>query len=342
MELDKNPLKGLGTWSKRFAVYRKEGRYDLCRQLLAGIKHKELPAYGLGIVRYAEGWLYDRLGNWQDALKAYHDSLAAFEQAGVPSIQVEIWTNIGSLFHDQGDWPNTEAAYQKALEIAEKHPSQRGMGGILHNFAGLLLAQDKTKDAIEYLEKAISAYSDVKDAYNVAACQVGLGTAYLNQNRSQEALDIYIEALQKFHQIGNLHGMGMASASIARLYYLQNLYQEAELQYTEALGIFSKIGDLVQINKTLANLGLVHQEKNELEQAQDYFEQALSGYEAFGDLHGKTTCLVSLGHLHHIIGNTAEAKSFVLQAHEIATKNNYEDQLTRLKLLHINIEEFLE
>ena len=95
-------LGGLQVWSERFTSFRNEGRYSDCQRLLRVVKKSNLPPYGLGIVRYGEAWLYDRLGYWQMAIKQYRASLDAFHVAGISNLDLEIWNNIGSIYQDQG------------------------------------------------------------------------------------------------------------------------------------------------------------------------------------------------------------------------------------------------
>ena len=155
LQLESRPIDGLRTWSERFTQSREEGRYDLCQRLLRAVKGYDLPAYGLGIVRYGEGWLHDRTGYWQEAIAAYEDSLKALHAAGMSKLDVELWNNIGSLYQDQGHWAKAERAYRQALAIAEQQDNQHGRAQVLNNLGNLYLAQNRNEEATGCFEEAI-------------------------------------------------------------------------------------------------------------------------------------------------------------------------------------------
>src|SRR6266702_2276392 len=92
--VQKEPIEGLRVWSRRFTQYREDGQYHLCQRLLKGIKSSDLPLYGLAIIRYSEGWLYDRIGLWQESIAAYEASLKAFQTAGISAVDLVLLTNI--------------------------------------------------------------------------------------------------------------------------------------------------------------------------------------------------------------------------------------------------------
>src|SRR5260370_41327636 len=99
--VQKEPIEGLRVWSQRFTQYREDGQYQLCRRLLKSIKSSDLPPYGLAIIRYSEGWLYDRIGLWQESIAAYEARMKPFQNIPIPVVQVDELTHIGSIYQDQ-------------------------------------------------------------------------------------------------------------------------------------------------------------------------------------------------------------------------------------------------
>jgi len=336
LDLQQRPIDALGLLAKYFTEFRHNGQYNLCRRLLMCVKGHPMPEYGIGIVKYSEGWLYDRIGQWQDAIIAYKNCLESFHRAGILALDAELWTNIGSIHQDQGHWIEAENSYETARSIAEEQGDHKALGGVLNNLAGLYEMKHETEIAQKYVLRAIEIFKDTGDDYNTAASLVGLGTNLLAQSHYQEALDKFIEALSIFQKIGDLHGTGMALASIARLYQVINKNVEAKLQYQEALSFFIRIDDHVQINKTMANLGLVLQEEGDWQQAREYFEQALEGYKDYGDQHGIVTCQVSIGHLFNQTGDGKRGLEFLSKAYSSSRAFGFEDQIERIRQLFPN------
>src|SRR2546421_6029135 len=217
--LQKQPIEGLGVWSTRFTQYRRDGQYHLCFRLLQGVKSADLPPYGVAIVRYSEGWLYDRMGLWKEAIAAYKASLKTFQAEKMP-IDSELWTNIASLYQDQGHWDEAEKAYQDALAAAEQRKDKRGRGRVLNNLGGLYLLRRNLEEAARCFEEAVQILQEVDDQYNYAAALVNLGSVRRDQGRLQDALNSYLESVSVYQKLGNLHAIGMTLASVALLYQL--------------------------------------------------------------------------------------------------------------------------
>src|SRR5690349_10531705 len=94
--LDGRTMQGLDVWAQRFSELRRISEYELCERLANAIRSADLPNHGLGAVRYGEGWLYDRMGRWPEAVAAYEASRAAFRQAGIP-LDATLLVQIGSI-----------------------------------------------------------------------------------------------------------------------------------------------------------------------------------------------------------------------------------------------------
>src|SRR5579863_1097209 len=330
--LQNKPIEGLSVWADRFTQYRKEGQYHQCFRLLQGIKSTDLPSYGMAIVRYSEGWLYDRIGRWQEAIAAYKASLHIFQKENMP-IDIELWGNIGSLYQDQGLLDEAEKVYLDALAVTEQRQNKRGRGLILNNLGGLYLLRHETEKSAQCFEEAVHIFRDMGDQYNYAASQVNLGSVWRDQGRLQDALNSYLASLQVYQQLGDLHGVASGMASIAFLYQFSQHTEEARAMYQQAFTLFDSIGDHVNMTKTLGNLALMEQEEGNLEQALEYFEQALAGYRDTGNRRGEAMLLVNLARLHTLRGDAEQAATLASQARILSETFDFKDQLTRLQQL---------
>ena len=330
--LQKKPIEGLSVWSDRFTQYRQNGQYHQCSRLLQGIKSADMPPYGVAIVRYSEGWLYDRIGRWQEAIAAYKASLHIFQKENMP-IDIELWGNIGSLYQDQGLLDDAEKVYLDALVVTEQRQNKRGRGLILNNLGGLYLLRHETEKSALCFDEAVHIFRDVGDQYNYAASQVNLGSVWRDQGRLQDALNSYLASLLVYQQLGDSQAVGFAMASIAFLYQFSQHTREARAMYQQALSQFDAVGDYVNMTKTLGNLALMEQEEGNLEQALTYFEQALAGYRDTGNRRGEAMLLVNLAHLHTLRGDREQAVALASQAQILSEAFDFKDQLTRLQQL---------
>ncbi|GII22149.1 tetratricopeptide repeat protein [Planosporangium mesophilum] len=324
--LEGKTMEGLDAWAKRFSELGQISQFEVCQYLANAIRTADLPKHGLGVVRYAEGWLYDRMGRWQDALKAYTASLAAFQQAGIP-LDAVLVIQIGSIYQDQGDWPSAADAFQQALAVAASDRHTRAL--VLNNLGGLALLRDDPDAAQHYYAEARELLRD-NDQRNFAAATAGLAATLLDRGQPQQSQDLQLECLAIFQSLGDTHGVGSAIGGIATAQLYAGHPREAIHNYELALQIFLQTADHVRTTKTLGNLALAHQELDECDMALEYLAQAVEGYREIGDRHGEAVSLVNLARLHHRNNDFAAAKAASSTAESVCEQYGFLQELRRL------------
>lgn len=306
MRLEGRTMEGLDVWARRFSELRQVSEFELCQWLASAIRTTDLPGYGRGVVRYAEGWLYDRMGEWQRSIAAYENSLQEFERAGMP-LKATLLTQIGSIYQDQGDWGVAEDCYEQALSAASDEHTR---GLVLNNLGNLALARDQFATAEGYFEEARELLRGA-DKRNFAAASHGLAVVAMSTGNFQRAQDLHVECLALFQSLGDFFGIGSAIGGIATVHLFAEKYTAAIHNYEAALQIFVDI-DPAATAKTLGNLALAHQELartegSEYDTALGYLHEALAGYREVGDRHGEATGLVNLARLHRLREDSSAA-----------------------------------
>jgi len=94
------------------------------------------------------------------------------------------YNNLGTLYHDQGQFELAESCFQQALSFNPHHPE------ILYHLAIVLKNQGKFKPALECLQHLLQIKPDWVEAYNQ------LGEVYYAQNQLTAALTYWQTALQ--------------------------------------------------------------------------------------------------------------------------------------------------
>ncbi len=323
--LDGKTMEGLGVWARRFGALRQISEFEFCQRLANAIRTADLPEYGLGVVRYGEGWLYDRMGRWQDAVRAYEASLAAFRRAGIP-LDATLLCQIGSVYQDQGDWQAADEAYRQALAAASDEHTR---ALVLNNSGNLALLRHDLATAEQNYGEARELLRD-DDPYNFAAATHGLAAILLDRGRLQESQDLQVECLALFQSLDDMHGVGSAVGGIATAQLYAGRTREAIHNYEQALQIFLQIADHVGATRTLGNLAIAHQELAEYDTALEYLGQAIEGYREVGDRHGEATALVNLARLHDAGSDPANARAAAEAARSYCEKNGFADELRRL------------
>lgn len=333
LEIENDPLAGLQLWSERFTQYRNEGRLELCQALLQGAKGFALPLYGRATVRYAEGWLTDRMGRWQEAISAYQACLQDFHAVGILALDVEIGNNIGSLYQDQGLWTEARQAYEAALAAAAMEPDQKARGLILNNLGNLWLVQGDAGKALAAYEEAIELLRAAGDRYNAASALLGAGNAHRERGEGGEAQGLILDALLEFLALDRKREVGTAMLSLALLYQVQGKLMEALIQYEQALPILRDGGGQINVIKTLGNMAVVHERRGNPAEARRLTERALEGYRDLQDVHGEALMLVNLARLSQRLREETTADSYAAEARVLAERFGFADLGERLNAL---------
>ncbi|WP_413759247.1 tetratricopeptide repeat protein [Streptomyces sp. MMBL 11-3] len=318
-------MEGLDAWSRRFGELRQTSQFDLCRRLAHAIRNADLPQHGLGIVRYGEGWLYDRMGRWQDSIKAYEASLAAFRGVGI-DIDTTLLTQIGSVHQDRGNMAAAGKAYQEALDSA-KAPHARAL--VLNNLGNLALQCDDLDAAERHYGEARELLRD-HDQRNYAAATHGFAAVLLARGKYPQSQELQVECLNLFLSFDDMHGAGSAVGGIATVHLYAGHYREAVHNYRAALDILLDSGDVGSVPRTLANLAIAHQELGEYDQALERLTQAIAGYEEVGDEHGEALARVNLARLYHSNEDHAAALAAAETARNVCERYGFLEQLRRL------------
>jgi tetratricopeptide (TPR) repeat protein len=324
--LEGKTMEGLSVWAQRFGELRQISQFELCQRLANAIRTADLPKHGLGVVRYGEGWLYDRMGRWQDAIKAYEASLTAFQEAGVP-LDATLLTQIGSIYQDQGDWPAAGLAYERAIAAAGADDHARGLA--LNNLGGLELVRGQLAAAEHHYTEACELLRD-RDKRNFAAATHGLAGVLRDRGRLQESQQMELECLTLFQSLGDTHGVGSAIGSIATTQLYGEQYREAIHNYEVALQIFVETGDHVNTTRTLSNLSIAHQELGEYDPALEYLTQAVDGYREVADRYGEAAAAVNLARLHSKRNDQVAAHAASDAAKELCELFGFPQELSRL------------
>lgn len=287
--IERDPIEGFRRWAALHTELAQRGHFDLCDDMLLAIKGLDLPGYGLGIVRYAEGWTLDRSGDWEDAIKRYEAALQAFSAVNVP-LHATILMQIGSLYQDQGRFDEAQDAYARALDHAEGH--ERAL--VFNNLGGLYALRDQNAEARRHFEEAKNLLEQTDDRYNLAAVLVGLASLARDDGALQDAVNHLARAVVIFRDLGRATAMATAIASLALTYHTAGRLPEADETYRTALGIFVAHKDRGNTARTLANMALTSVAAGNKAQAVGYLEQAVAEYHEIGDRHGETIALENL------------------------------------------------
>jgi len=142
-----------------------------------------------------QGLTHYQAGAYDQAIDAFANAQAAYEQAGNPESAAEMLNNQGVAYRMLQEWNKAETAFTEARERFI-HQGDRGRQAQAATNLGMLAnARGKSKEAVAYFEEAIAAFQTQRDRVRESDTWRVLSLAYFKQRRLLDALSAYSAAL---------------------------------------------------------------------------------------------------------------------------------------------------
>ncbi|MBN7814610.1 tetratricopeptide repeat-containing sensor histidine kinase [Algoriphagus pacificus] len=185
-------------------------------QLSTEINYKK----GLADGYNAKGRAYSQLGNLQDAILSFQESLNYFREIQDPTGEANILSNLGSIYYMLGNNTKALELHFESLKISEQLDNKLRIGTALNN----------------------------------------IGTVYSSSpNTINEALTNFKKSLAVFEEINLESGMAITAMNIGEVYFLESNFDSATYYHEVALtlcdGTIDATFPLTQLGEINSNLG---------------------------------------------------------------------------------------
>ena len=241
------------------------------------------------------GETYIYAGDFKNGLKFCNQEFGLAKKNGYKTIESLASSDIGLAYQMQGDYPQSQDYFFRALTFAEAIKKRALMSICYVNISANFFNQEDYTKTILYSTMASDACKGLKSStYNVRAkADELIGSSYLKQNKPGAARDGYFNALNLYQDNHDDYGVATMYTLIASTYSSDPAKQ---LSYgLKAQAMWDKQGpnNLYAINN-LGNLGstyalMARQNKNDLklknsllDKAESYLSKAITIAKATG------------------------------------------------------------
>ncbi len=205
------------------------------------------------------GTIYQRQGNYPKALEYYFKSLKIKEGIGDKSGIAITLSKIGIVYSKQGDYPKTLEYYFKSLKINEEFGNKRGIAANLGNIGVVYRRQGEYLKALEYYLKALKMNEEMGNKSFIAVNLGNIGSVYQDQGDSA-----YVA--------------GDTAASADR-------YYKALEYYFKTLKISEEMGNKESIALNIGNIGWLYAGMKKYKDAELYLLNAIELMKKIGTLY---------------------------------------------------------
>ncbi|MBI5219020.1 MAG: tetratricopeptide repeat protein [Bacteroidia bacterium] len=331
-------------------IYGQNNKIDSLLQLLK----KDKPDTSKIIHLNDLSWEYRSIGSYDSAMHyanaALQFSTVILNETVIPSEARNLikqiaqkgianaYSNIGIVYHVQGDYPKAIEYALKALKIYEELNDKKGRAALLGNIGIVYHVQGDYPNALDYYFKALKIREELGNKRGIASGLGNIGIVYKDQGDYPNALVYYFKALKTYEELRDKNGIATVLGNIGNVYLEQgdyskvypvesdSLFNRALDYYFKVLKIREELGDKNGIATVLGNIGNVYADQARtpkvylvesdflFNRALEYYFKALKMAEELGNKNGIAIWLGNIGSLYTKTGKFQEAEQYLKRA----------------------------
>ncbi len=260
------------------------------------------------------GKVYDDLGEKQEAIKYYNQSLPLYRVVGDRDGEASTLNNLGSVYSDLGEKQEAIKSYNQSLPLFRAVGDRKGEAVTLNNLGKVYSDLGEKQEAIKSYNQSLPLFRTVGDRKGEAVTLNNLGKVYDDLGEKQEAIKSYNQSLPLFRAVGDRAGEATTLNNLGAVYSNLGEKQEAIKSYNQSLPLFRAVGDRAGEAVTLNNLGAIYDDLGEKQEAIKSYNQSLPLRRAVGNRDGEARTLNNLGEVYSDLGEKQEAIKYLNQS----------------------------
>ena len=272
--------------------------------------------------------------------KSYADSLRILAD----SYNFERWSKRARFYY--GAYERFRGNHEKALEHLipfVKYSTKAGdsawvADGLFQLSVCYTNMGDYTR-ALNTSYRFIAICEHLKEPWNVAHAQLGVGNIFFNSLKFTEALQVFNEALEIYDSLGRERATANVYLGMGNVYTKVGEFTEARDSYQKALNVFQKYDMPYGVALTFANLAFMYDGMAQYDTALIYHLKGLRIRESLPNKDDLTRSLIGVGRGYKAVGNFILAEKYLKRARELATDIGSKPML---RDIYINLAELAE
>ncbi len=198
--------------------------------------------YQLGLANSLNnlGLIYNLLGNYQQSMGSYLESVRVSEAIGDKIGVASTYQNLGLAFKEKQDYSKALDFYERSLKIARQLNDKARTASPLNNIGTIYSIKKEYKKALQNYNESLALYISLKDSTGIATALGNIGEVYLEQGRSYQALQYFLQALRIYESQLDWSRIAQLTQKIGSVYLQLGNSDQAEKLCTKSLEIARK------------------------------------------------------------------------------------------------------
>ncbi len=278
-----------------------------------------------------QGIAYHNQGDYLNALAFYQKCLAINERIGDQKGIAGSLNNIGLIYREQGNNLRALEYYQRSLAIFEVIGEKKGLGNSLNNIGNIYGSQRNYPRALEYYTRSLAVREEMRDDRRIAASLNNFGVIYEEQGDTARALEYYRKSLAVSERTGDKNGMAASLNNIGVIYGDQRNYDLAVAFHQRSLAMREELGDMGGIAMSVNNIGHMLREKGRPDLAISYCKKSLALAEEIGALDLQKNACQCHYDTYKAMGKGSEALVYLEKLNAITDSLNAQETSKKLE-----------
>jgi len=178
--------------------------------------------------------LYNRMGDYGQAVKIYSRALKAQRQAGMQREEAVTLHNLGRAYENLHEWDEARKSFAASLAVSRQLAYPRGEAYALRGLAAVANASGDPAGALETLARAELLQRQTPDARLRAQIQLARGIAYHKLEKLPESAAALEDALEVFRQADAMGELNATYSELAEVYARSGNWRAAYDRRTQA------------------------------------------------------------------------------------------------------------
>ena len=261
-----------------------------------------------------------------EALPYVLESIVILGELGDMANEAISWQIVASIYERYQDrWNEAVKAWAQARKLAQRlNDLPRQLNAVEGMARNIRLGGRDNAGALSHLQEAYQLAAKLKKREDVGRFLNSMAIIEWERQHYDNALSHYEEALAVYRDLGDDRKVGFILNSIAVTLRSMSRFDEAITALDRALAIHRETNERLHEGQALAVMGHLHADQDQLTDAIDAYQRSLTIRREIGDTPGQGWMTYYIALIYVRQKQAQEGRSFVSQAHEIAS--TYDDQ----------------
>ncbi|MDP4208581.1 MAG: tetratricopeptide repeat protein [Bacteroidota bacterium] len=286
----------------------------------ADLSKKSKNAQQLALACKNTGAAYYNLYQFDDALKAYNQSIEQFNKINKQQQVASVYINIGLVYREKNSYTEAGQFFIKAFNISKTINDQPGQANALNMAGSLALKQNKLDAALKNYTEALAIRQILKKPADIASSYSNVALVYKELNQFDKALEFNQKALDLRTCLKIPGPIANTLNDIGNVYWQKREWDKALEHYFRSIKIRYETGDKAEVANSYQNIGNLFARMGNLNKAREYFLLAFNIYTETGDMRKLAGILTLLGNTESSSKKYTEALDYYNKALEFRRK----------------------